>query len=113
MRNQVKDETFARALDRLMASVPGGRMTISELSRRTGLPRSTIHRHLRGGQPQRDTLDVYARALGVPVEELAGLAGFRVESEDPEVIALAEELRRLTAEQRQAIWEVVRVMRNR
>jgi len=87
-------------------------LTIKRLAETTGMARTTVHRHLRGGHPQRDALAKYAPVLGVPVEELAALAGYRVPEPESDVVrAIAIEVAMLSEEQQMALLCLVRAMR--
>lgn len=89
-------------------------MSISELARRAGVPRSTKHRHLKGGQPQRGTLEAYARALDVPLNHLRALFGYpvpRSEAFEDQVKGLATELADLEPEDLKMLREIAEVVR--
>jgi len=93
-RSPKPEHPLARALRSMMELAPGGPLTISELARRCHMPRSTVHRHLKGGQPQRDPLEAYAKALGVPLNQLLGLAGYPV----PRSTAFEDQIRETATE---------------
>jgi len=100
----------------MMISLPpekGGPLTITELARKSGVPRTTVYRHLRGGQPQRSTLREYARVLEVPVEELERLAGFANPSNDTVVQAIAESIGSLDPTEQELVLGLVRFLRRR
>lgn len=102
-------QTFANALERLMKQRG---LTVSELARRTDMPRSTVHRHLKGGRPIRDSIATYARVLEFPESDLLMLAGFRApDNDDREIMALANELRLLDSKTRELLWQMVGVLR--
>jgi len=76
---------LAHALDRLRSRAARGtgksRVSLQDLSRLTGLPRSTVHTYVSGkALPAVDVLDRIVLALGVPAAELAAWseAWFRV-----------------------------------
>jgi len=111
------DQPFARLLWHLMQHAPEGPVTISQLARRTGMPRSTVHRHLKGkGNPSRKTLEAYAKALAAPLDELLALAGYRVtqwEGFDPQVTELAVELSLLDPQTLATVREIAAILKRR
>ncbi len=115
-RSRKPDHTFARAVRLLLNQAPGGPMSMSELARRAGVPRSTVHRHLKGGQPQRGTLEAYARALDVPLNHLLALFGYpvpRSEAFEDQVRGLATELADLEPDDLELVREILDAVRRR
>lgn len=105
---------FAMKLDRLMRTYPEGPMSISELSRRADMPRSTIHRHLAGGMPNRKAVRQYSRILRADLDEMLILCGHRTGSEhDNEVLALATDISKLDLQSRRIVQDVVDGLRHR
>lgn len=111
----VPESAFGQALERLMENYrdpeTGERrkLTVTDVARVANIPRSTVHRHLKGGRPIRSTLKAYACALGVAESELALIAGYRhpmAEGLPEDVKALALEIGKLDEEQRALLWQV-------
>jgi hypothetical protein len=105
-----KPSGFGRMLERLMATSPEGPMRIQNLAHRTGLPRSTIYRHLSGAHPGPGALQAYARAFGIAYTELADMAGYADPEDslrDPEIRALAVQIGKLDRSFLPVIWGVV------
>lgn len=93
------------------------RWTYAELARRSGLPRSTVHKlattRLRRA-PEPHTLERLAIGLGLPFEQLQALAaeslGFTLTHEsrtDPEISLITASLERLSPEDRQHVLALV------
>jgi DNA-binding transcriptional ArsR family regulator len=110
-------QSLSRLLRRLLLMYPDGPMSISELSRRIGKPRATIHRHLKDGNINEDTLIEYAKALSpsgreaATLQELRVAAGYPVslgEKED-EIRAIAAELANLDRAALDAFWQLLTV----
>ena len=105
---------FAVKLDKLMRTYPEGPMTISELSRQAGMPRSTIHRHLAGGMPNKKAVRRYSNVLRADLDEMLILCGHRTGSEhDNEVLALATDISKLDLQSRRIVQDVVDGLRRR
>lgn len=68
--------TLAQTLDRLMESIPvrGKKMSANELSRRSGVPQSTITRILNSEvrDPRTQQLEKIAKVFGIGIGELRG-----------------------------------------
>lgn len=76
-RETEDEKHFARFLRAKMVQHPEGPMSISALAIRTGMPRSTINRHLLGKPPAISSLERYAQALDVPLSEMLTARMFR------------------------------------
>jgi len=109
----VAEENATRVFQRLMREAPNGPFTPAELVQATRLPRSSVYRHLKGGKLLRKTIAVYAKALGISENELAGLLGFQIPTPDlsDEVKAMTIELNSLDRHGLDAIWQVIAVFR--
>ncbi len=108
-RTKTKFTRFANVLKEHMRMSPGGQMSITELSERTGMPRSTIHRHLKGGMPLPSAVARYAEVFGIPRNEFAILAGFPAMNDEEELMdawTLAMQLMRLDQETRDLIRQL-------
>lgn len=86
-------------------------LTLSELARRVGLPRTTVYRQIVEGPPNPRALGPYADALGVPLNTLYLLAGYAGQP-DPEAEALAREITALDPSTRTLIWRVLELARD-
>jgi hypothetical protein len=105
---------FAQGLRRFMRSHRSGPMSVVELARVSRLPRSTIHRHLAGGAPSRESLVAYSRALGVAYEELARLAGVAHDAgQEAKAEAITLELKNLDPQALELVWDLVEGLRKR
>ncbi|MHB1005012.1 MAG: helix-turn-helix domain-containing protein [Chloroflexota bacterium] len=109
----MEESSFAIALNHLMQQSPAGPLSIAQLARRAGVPRSTVYRHLLTGKPTRRVIAAYAAALGVPEVELLRLAGFPTHEEgaDTEADALTSEVNRMGREARELIWAVIHLLK--
>lgn len=117
---QGKAGDIGRLLRRLMSEYPDGPLSITDLHLKIGKPRSTIHRHLRGGVATEQTIAEYAQALGTTPEdrerieiELRRAAGYPTvgQAHRPEVEAIVVELERLDDHALSAVWQVVSALR--
>jgi len=96
----------------MMQEAPNGPFNISSLAKATGMPRSTIHRHLKEGYPTRAALAKYAEVLSIDVERLEVLTGFNTTPDKDSVCAaLAQELMQLDEITLDALWQLAGVTR--
>jgi len=116
----VAEEGVGRLLRRFMREAPGGPSSVTELARRMGRPRSTVHRHLRGGSISEMSIEAYAEALAEGPEErervsvqLRRAAGYPVPSPSgrpAEIEPIVVELGGLDEAALDTIWRVVRLL---
>lgn len=111
---------IGRLLRRLMSEYPEGPLSISDLHLKVGKPRSTIHRHLRGGVATEQTIAEYAQVLGTTPEdrerieiELRRAAGYPTvdQGHRSDIEALVVELEQLDDNALDTVWQVVSTLR--